>query len=214
MAEFLTALDRSRLALDPSLEALGLALLLSFVLAQGVAWLYVWTHGGLSYSRTYTQSLVLLALVVTLVMFVIGDSLVTAFGLLGALAIIRFRNVLKDTRDTVFVFFVLVVGMAVGSQRHITAIVGTLAFAAVVAYLRVTDFGSLGRFDGHLSLRLAAGCEASAESLLARHCFEAKSVSVRQAGAGEPAEHLFQVRLARRLPRLHLVGQEEHLLQR
>ena len=127
------------------------------------------------------------------------------------MGIFGFRKALKDTRDTVFVFFVLVVGMAVGSQRHITAIVGTLAFAMLVAYLRVTDFGSLGRFDGHLSLRLAAGCEASAESLLARHCFEAKSVSVRQAGVGEPAEHLFQVRLRDRRRSGELLGELERV---
>ena len=67
------------------------------------------------------QAAVLMTLVVSLVMYVIGNSIITAFGLLGALALIRFRNVLKDTRDTVFVFIALVVGMAVTSRQAAVA---------------------------------------------------------------------------------------------
>ena len=66
-----------------------------------------------------------MTVVVSMVMFVIGNSIITAFGLLGALALIRFRNVLKDTRDTVFVFIALVVGMAVGAQRFATALISS-----------------------------------------------------------------------------------------
>ena len=115
---FIEAIDASnRLNADYSVQSTILTLLLAFVLGQAIAWIYAWSHSGLSYSRTYTQSLVLMTIVVSLVMMVIGNSIVTAFGLLGALALIRFRNVLKDTRDTVFVFMSLVVGMSVGTQR-------------------------------------------------------------------------------------------------
>ena len=86
-----------------------------------------------------------MTMVVSLVMYVIGNSIITAFGLLGALALIRFRNVLKDTRDTVFVFIALVTGMAVGSQRYMTAIVGTIALLLATFYLTTTSFGTLGR---------------------------------------------------------------------
>src|SRR5262245_53003712 len=134
-----------------------LSLLTAFVLGQAVAWVYIWTHTGLSYSRSFTQALVLISMVVTMVMSVVGNSIVTAFGLLGALALIRFRNVLKDTRDTVFVFIALVVGMSVGTQRYMIAIVGTAAMALVVTYLERTAFGSTGRYDGYLTLRLGSG---------------------------------------------------------
>ena len=140
--------------LEYSLSAMGLSLLLAFVLGQAIAWVYLRTHRGLSYSRTFTQSLVLLTMVVALVMFVIGNSIVTAFGLIGALAIIRFRNVLKDTRDTVFVFFSLVLGMALGSQRYLAAIVGAVALLLVTSYLQASGFGARSRFDGHLSFVL------------------------------------------------------------
>lgn len=182
-------------------ETLVLTLLLSFVLGQVIAWGYTATHSGLSYSKTYTQSLVLLSMVVALVMQVIGDNIITAFGLLGALAIIRFRNVLKDTRDTVFVFLTLVVGMSVGSQKYMTAVVGTIMVVAVATYLHYTAFGSLGRFDGHLSFLLTkTGNDDGPDvlTLLARYCRSNKQISVRHGEGAGPTEYVFQVRLADR----------------
>jgi hypothetical protein len=181
---------------DYSLESILLSLLLSFVLGQLIAWIYAWSHSGLSYSRSFTQSLVLMTLVVSLVMFVIGNSIITAFGLLGALALIRFRNVLKDTRDTVFVFIALVVGMAVGSQRHMTAIVGTIALALTVLYLNATSFGTLGRYDGYLTCRLGSGLDrGELSNVLGRFCRAVKPVSTRQSGEAEGAELVYQVGL-------------------
>ena len=182
---------------DRSLGSTMLALLLSFVLGQVIAWTYTRTHAGLSYSRSFTQSLVLMTMVVTLVMFIIGESIVTAFGLLGALALIRFRNVLKDTRDTVFVFMALVVGMAVGTQRFLISVLGTAALVLVVAYLDMTAFGSMGRYDGYLTLRLAAADRGRAESerLINRFCRAVKQISTRQAGEEEGAEFVYQVGL-------------------
>ncbi|HKQ63335.1 MAG TPA: DUF4956 domain-containing protein [Candidatus Polarisedimenticolaceae bacterium] len=187
----------TRLAPEQSLESLLLTLLLSFVLGQIIAWTYVWTHSGLSYSRSFTQSLVLMCLVVTLVMVVIGSSIVTAFGLLGALALIRFRNVLKDTRDTVFILISLVIGMAVGSQRYLSAILGTATLLLVVIYLNSTSFGTLGRYDGYLTLRLAPPDRARdiATRLLDRFCRRIKQVSTRQAGDEDEAEFVYQVGL-------------------
>jgi hypothetical protein len=181
---------------DYSLESIVLSLLLAFVLGQVVAWIYAWSHSGLSYSRSFTQSLVLMTLVVSLVMWVIGNSIITAFGLLGALALIRFRNVLKDTRDAVFVFIALVVGMAIGSQRYMTAIVGTIAVGLVVLYLKVTAFGTQGRFDGYLTCRFAGHADrVELVRLLQRFCRAAKRVSSRQSGDEEGAEWIYQIGL-------------------
>lgn len=212
MEELARVLDRTSWpARDESLQATLMALMLAFVLGQAVAWLYTHTHGSLSYSRGFTQSLVLMALVVTMVMIVIGNSIVTAFGLLGALAIIRFRNVLKDTRDTVFVFFVLVMGMAVGSGRQFTAVVATLAFVAAVAYLRFTDFGTSGRYDGHLSLRLSLASQPRAGELLRRHCSATRAVSVRHGASDDATELLYQVRLRDRARGRDLLADLERL---
>ena len=142
-------------------QTIVLSLLLAFVLGQVLAWVYYITHSGLSYSRSYVQSLILITVVVSMVMTVIGNNIITAVGLMGALAIVRFRNVIKDTRDIVFIFCALVVGMAAGSHRYLTAILGTVVLSLIVIYLFFTDFGSHEPHNGFLrfSLRgpLAAG---------------------------------------------------------
>ena len=72
-----------------------LSLLLAFVLGQVLAWVYYFTHSGLSYSKSFVQSLILITIVISLVMSTIANSFVTAVGLMGALSIIRFRNMIK-----------------------------------------------------------------------------------------------------------------------
>lgn len=189
--------DNSSMTPEYTPESMLLSLLLAFVIGQFIAWVYLRIHSGMSYSRTFTQSLVLLTMVVALVMFVIGNSIVTAFGLIGALAIIRFRNVLKDTRDTAFVFFALVLGMAVGSQRHLAAVIGALALCTAAFYLHYTRFGSLSPYDGHLNCRLSGEDRKSADTslgaVLLAHCRSSRRVSVREAGGG--AEYVYQVQL-------------------
>ncbi len=131
-------------------ENVILSLLLAFVLGQVLAWVYYLTHRGLSYSRTFVQSLVLITVVVAIIMAVIGNNIITAFGLMGALAIIRFRNVVKDTRDIVFIFCALVVGMAAGSQHYMIAVLGTIFLSLITMYLHWTGFGSHRPHNGFL----------------------------------------------------------------
>ena len=87
-----------------SLQSVMLSLLLAFVLGQVLAWVYYATHSGLSYSRSFVQSLILITVVIAMVMGVIGNNIITAVGLMGALAIVRFRNIIKDTRGGLVIF--------------------------------------------------------------------------------------------------------------
>ena len=96
----------------PNIPALVLGLLLSFLLGQIVAWVYMLTHSGLSYSRSFVTALVVTPVIVSLVMVVLANNLVTAFGLMAVFAIVRFRNILRDTLDTSYILTVLFIGMA------------------------------------------------------------------------------------------------------
>ncbi len=78
---------------------------LAFVLGIIISAVYRYTHKGLSYSQSFTLTIVFVTVVVAVVMMVIGSSLARAFALVGALSIIRFRTVVKDTKDTAYVFF-------------------------------------------------------------------------------------------------------------
>jgi uncharacterized membrane protein YhiD involved in acid resistance len=172
-----------------------LSLLLAFVLGQVLAWVYYMTHSGLSYSRSYVQSLILITVVVSMVMTVIGNNIITAFGLMGALAIVRFRNVIKDTRDIAFIFCALVVGMATGSHRYLTAILGTAVLSLIVIYLFFTDFGSHEPHNGFLrfSLRGPLAADHAVTGILRRFCGSFTLISVQDSGFGEPAEYAYQI---------------------
>lgn len=190
------------------LQTILICLLLSFVLGQSLAWVYTWTHSGLSYSRSFVQSIIVLTIIAALVMVIIGANVVAAFGLIGALALIRFRNVLKDTRDASFIFSALVIGMGVGSGQFGLAIIGTLALGAILIYLSATGFGGRERHDGMLRFRLnSGGGEDRLAPILRRHCRSASLVTVRRALAGGgPAEYAYQVTLRNRERNAELLG--------
>jgi uncharacterized membrane protein YhiD involved in acid resistance len=191
-------LDATGMAPPPTLEGLVLSLLLALTLGQLTAWVYTKTHAGLSYSRSFCQSLVYLMVIATLVMFVIGNNVVAAFGLMGALAIIRFRNVLKDTRDTAFVFMTLVLGMAIGSQRIAVALVGGAFLLLLSVWLHFTRFGVRSHFDGHLSYRMSEPQDGTRvgdllDRVFTRYCQDLRVVTVHD--SGDQVEYVQQVRL-------------------
>ena len=108
-------------AAPTNVPAMVLGLLLAFAGGHVIAWVYMGTHTGLSYSRSFVNSLIILPTVVALVMMVLSNNLVTAFGLMAVFAIVRFRNILRDTLDTSYVLAVIVIGMACGTMKFATA---------------------------------------------------------------------------------------------
>src|SRR5687767_13657671 len=135
-------------ALAPmNVPAVALGLLLALVGGQTIAWVYMFTHSGLSYSRSFVSSLLVIPVVVALVMMVLSNNLVTAFGLMAVFAIVRFRNVLRDTMDTTYVLSVIVIGMACGTQKYTSAVLGCLLTCSILIYLWYTSFGSRHRYD-------------------------------------------------------------------
>lgn len=177
-------------------ETVLLSLLLAFVLGQVLAWVYYFTHSGLSYSRSFVQSLIIITVVIALVMAVIQTSFVTAVGLMGALAIIRFRNIIKDTRDIAFIFCSLVVGMASGSQRYAVAVVGTIVLSLIIVYLHVADFGTHQPHNGFLRFTFTGHIESGSTifSILERFCGRFTLVSAQDSGLGtSEVEYAYQV---------------------
>jgi len=177
-------------------ENVLLSLLLAFVLGQVIAWVYYFTHSGLSYSKTYVQSLVLVTVVIAMVMAVIGDNIIRAFGLMGALALVRFRNVIKDTRDIVFIFCSLVVGMAAGSQRYDVAVMGTVILCLIAIYLYLTGFGTHLPHNGFLrfSLPVHIGPKHPISGILKRFCGNFTLISAQDRGHGSSkVEYAYQL---------------------
>ena len=118
-------------AWDLVIVRLGVAALFGGVVAA----VYAWTHRrDESFTLNFLATLVLLSILVATVTQVIGDNTARAFGLVGALAIVRFRTVVEDTRDTAFVMLAVIVGMSVGAG-HLRAAIAAVALSAVAALL-------------------------------------------------------------------------------
>lgn len=130
-----------------NIPVLLLGLLLSFAGGHVLAWVYMATHSGLSYSRSFVKSVAVMPMVVTLVMHVLANSIITAFGMMAVFTIVRFRNMLRDTLDTTYVLLVLVLGMACGSGKFTTALIGLGAMSAALLYLWAAAFGTRHRYD-------------------------------------------------------------------
>lgn len=129
------------------IPALVLGLLLAFAGGHVLAAVYMVTHSGLSYSRSFVRSLVVMPVVVSLVMHVLANNIITAFGMMAVFTIVRFRNMLRDTLDTTYILLVLVLGMATGSGKFSTALVGLAAMSFALLYLWVAAFGTRHRYD-------------------------------------------------------------------
>ena len=124
-----------------------------------ISLLYRWSYRGTSYSATFVSSLVTLAMITALVMMAIGNNLARAFGLVGAMSIIRFRTAVKDTQDLVFIFLALAVGLAAGIGFHRLAIVGTALVGGTLWALGRSGFGTVRRREYLVELVVARGDE-------------------------------------------------------
>ncbi len=138
----------------------GLAIILGLVLAA----VYRHTHKGLSYSQSFTQTIVFVTLIVAIVMMVIGGSLARAFALVGALSIIRFRTVVKDTKDISFIFAALALGMASGTGNYVLAGIGTLFVSGLAMAFNALNFGAV--YKSEFILRFAFKKAGSSDTYL------------------------------------------------
>ncbi|MDP6047412.1 MAG: DUF4956 domain-containing protein [Phycisphaerae bacterium] len=162
-------------------ETALLVLVLAFCIGQVIGWVYMMTHVSLSYSRMYVTSIAVMPLIVALVMILMSGNVAIAFGLLAVFAVVRFRNVLKDTRDTVFILWSIVQGMAVGTMRFSTAIMGCVVVALVFAYLRFVSYGTRHRYDVVLSVHWKGQVASigALKAILSRHSARVQLASQR-----------------------------------
>jgi len=115
---------------DPSPAAVFVRLVAALAFGAVVAFIYRATRPNGEAQPSFPITLVLLSILIAMVTQVIGDNVARAFSLVGALSIVRFRTVVRDTQDTAFVIFAVAVGMAVGAGHPMVAASGTVVVGA------------------------------------------------------------------------------------
>lgn len=180
----------------PTLVTMAFTMLLAAVLSGALAWVYEKTFHGLSYSKNFVQSMVLGALVTAMVMQAIGDSIARGLGMMGALAIVRFRTNFKDPKDLMFLFASLGAGIASGVYAWGVAIGGTLVFALTALVLYRADIGSHRAYDGLLRFTLGGqdSSRRSMEHALQKHLRHFALVSLREIGGGTNMDYAYQIK--------------------
>jgi hypothetical protein len=152
---------------SPGTVTIVVARLVAAMLLGGlVALVYRVTRSRADVTESFTVTLVLLAILIAMVTQVIGDNVARAFSLVGALSIVRFRTVVRDTQDTAYVIFAVAVGMAMGANNPAVALSG-IAVVGVAAFVMKARNRAVGPAPGEelpfeLTVRLPLGGDAEA----------------------------------------------------
>lgn len=173
------------LGYSPSELIVNLVLALAAGLLIGI--IYKATHRGLTYSQNFVVTLVLMCITVSAVMMVIGSNLARAFALVGALTIVRFRTVIKDTRDTAFVFFALTEGIASGTGNYLLTGISTVFISTVALVLFKTNFGAYMRSEFVLRFRFDrdSGVEAIYTKMIGEKTTRSTLIHIEPSGEGK-----------------------------
>jgi len=145
----------------PSFEVAVFSLLLALVLSSVIAYTYRFTKSDTEYSRSFFQAMVLSALVTSMIMMAVGNNLAVGFGIIGAVAIIRFRTNIQNPRNVIFIFAALSVGIATGVYGYAVAIAGTIIFCITSLLLYWSPAG------GKLIYQYEVICQSSDLQLMA-----------------------------------------------
>lgn len=120
-------------------------------LALPVAWVAMFTR-RVRYDPSLVQSIVILPVVVAGIVILVKNSLALAFSLAGIVAVVRFRNTLKDPKDAVYIFLVLGIGLAAGVQALDVALLVSMSFNLLVLGFWKFDVGGLYSAAGRSGL--------------------------------------------------------------
>lgn len=142
-------------------------LLTALILGAVVAWIYRRTRNSADISSSFPVTLVLLSVLIAMVTQVIGSNVARAFSLVGALSIVRFRTVVRDTQDTAYVIFSVAVGMAMGAKDLWVGFIG-VGVVGMAAYLMMARARVFSAAQPAFILNVRVGLGYDLDQLLGR----------------------------------------------
>ena len=125
--------NQSNLSLEQIALRIGMSALLGILIFVS----YMISHRGTIYSKKFNASLVILTMLTGVVMTVIGNNIALSLGMVGALSIVRFRTAIKDSRDTVYIFWTVIAGICCGVGDYVVAAVGSAGVFVVMLLLGI-----------------------------------------------------------------------------
>lgn len=186
---------------DISPPVIAARLIIAALMGLIVACIYQASHRKqISESFAFIVTMVMLTILVAMTTMVIGNSVARAFGLVGALSIVRFRTVVDDTRDTAFVIFAVVVGMAVGAGIVEVYLIGIPIVALTSTCLSVLGSSlQTPNVDRRLEIRVEGGIDSEMllSAIFKQHLVSHRLTAISTAKQGAAIDLIYAVRLAR-----------------
>ena len=170
-------------------------LIIAFFLGFIISLVYKKTHKGLSYSQSFVLTNIFVCVIVSMVIMVIGNNLARAFALVGALSIIRFRTVVKDTKDTAFIFWSLAAGMASGTGSYFLAVSGTAIISMIALVLYYTNYGSIFKSEFIIQFRSrnSSKNKKNYNKIFSEYCKSSTLLNAESSGDGQSLKLSFDV---------------------
>jgi uncharacterized protein DUF4956 len=199
MPQFLT----QTLGDGPAIQPLTLLLraLLALVLGGVIVFVYRKSRSPIDQTPSFPPTLLLMTVLIDIVTQVVGNNLARGFSLVGVLSIVRFRTVVRDTLDTVFVIFAVTVGMAVGADQLLVAVVGIAVVSIALLLVKSAPRNLGGTVPSYvLTVRAGIGQDVSAalDPVLDTHLVDRRLLSICSAKKGTAIDRAFEVHIKRK----------------
>ncbi len=164
-----------------------------------IGFFYKKTYSGSGYTNSFLNSLIILTLITSIVIMIIGNNLARAFGLVGAMSIIRFRTAVKDPLDIIFIFFALAIGMAAGVGLLSVAFGGTIFIGLVLLILTKSSIINTSREEYLLQFYCQGENgddeEAPYLAVIKKYCKTYKLINIKSLGNGDGFELSYYIHL-------------------
>jgi len=170
----------------------------ALLLGRIVSIVYTSTRAPNERTPSFPTTLVLLTVLIAMVTQAIGDNIARAFSLVGTLSIVRFRTIVRDTQDTAFVIFAVVVGMSVGASNLPVALTGMVIVTLAALWMKPRRLAGTAE-SPHFILNVRAGLGQDLHALvgptLDAELKEHRLLSVTTAKQGTSLEAAYEIRL-------------------
>jgi len=168
-----------------------LSLLITFLMAIFIYFVYKKTYNGVLYSKNFNLTLIMTAITVDAIMIGISGNIILSLGMVGALSIVRFRTAVKDPKDTAFLFWAITVGVINGVAYYELSLIASLFIALVLVFLSRTNTYEPSYM---LIIKYSEGAYEKVEPLLEKYF---KSFFVRSdTRRGEMTEKVIEIKMA------------------
>lgn len=149
---------------------------------------YMISHRGTIYSKKFNVSLVVLTVLTSMVMTVIGNNVALSLGMVGALSIVRFRTAIKDSRDTVYIFWTIIVGICCGVGDFVVAGIGS-----GVVFILLLILGAIKNNNRMLVIIRGARTKEAAIQAIMFKFFGAKAILRVKNSTNESIEFIYEI---------------------